>query len=204
MMKMTIFETPVLNALMFVLSSLILKVLGWKKKGVLPDMPKYVVIAAPHTTNWDLPLTIFFAFAFRIKVYWMGKETIFKRPFGSIMRWLGGIPVDRSKSQSLVESSVQLMKKKEKVVMVIPPEGSRNRVNYWKSGFYYIAVGAGVPIVMGFLDYKKKVGGIGPIMYPTGDFNADIIRIQEFYKKVTPRYPQKTSWSTLSEVQVEG
>lgn len=203
MMRITIFDTPLLNTLMFLISSLILKIFGWKKRGVLPDIPKYVIIAAPHTTNWDLPLTLFFAFAFRMKVYWMGKDRIFKKPFGTIMRWLGGIPVDRKRSQNLVETSINIFKKKDKIVMIIPPEGTRNQVNCWKSGFYHIAAGAGVPIVMGFLDYKKKIGGIGPIMYPTGEFDSDITRIQEFYKKVTPLYPQRTSWHALSRVEVQ-
>ncbi len=198
-MHFTIFDTPVLRTIMRLICLLALKLIGWKKSGTLPDIPKYVMIAAPHTSNFDLPMTLIIAFALRIKIYWMGKEQIFNKPFGTIMKWLGGIPVERGKSNNLVAETVEVFKRNERLVVLVPPEGTRKKVNYWKTGFYYIAHGAGVPILCGFLDYKRKTGGIGPLIYPTGNIEKDMEAIHDFYKNITGRYPLKTSWG-----QVEG
>jgi 1-acyl-sn-glycerol-3-phosphate acyltransferase len=175
------------------ISILALKIIGWQKEGELPAEPKYVMIAAPHTSNVDLPMTLFFAFAYRAKVYWMGKETIFKKPFGAIMKWLGGIPTVREKSSNIVQQSIEQFEENERLVMVVAPEGTRTKVNYWKSGFYYIALGAQVPIALGFLDYKRKRGGIGGLFHPTGNITDDMNEIQKFYQTVTARRPEKTA-----------
>jgi 1-acyl-sn-glycerol-3-phosphate acyltransferase len=180
-----------------VLCLAVLKLIGWKTSGAKPDIPKYVIIAAPHTSNFDLPLTLFVAFALKLKVYWMGKEQIFNKPFGTIMKWLGGIPVERGKSNNLVAETVEEFKRKDRLVVLVPPEGTRKKVNYWKTGFYYIAQGAGVPIVCGFLDYKRKTGGIGTVIYPTGNIEKDMGDIQNFYKDITGRYPLKTAWGQV-------
>ncbi len=198
-MHFTIFDTPVLRTITRLLCLIVLKLIGWKTSGTLPDIPKYVIIAAPHTSNFDLPMTLFVAFAMRLKVYWMGKEAIFNKPFGTIMKWLGGIPVERSKSNNLVAETVEEFKRNEKLVVLVPPEGTRKKVNYWKTGFYYIAHGAGVPIVLGFLDYGRKTGGIGPVIHPTGDIEKDMESIQDFYKDITGRYPLKTAWGQVQE-----
>lgn len=201
-MHFTIFDTPILRTVMYLVCMLILKIIGWKKEGSIPEIPRFVMIAAPHTSNVDLPITLFLAFAFRIKVYWMGKEQIFKKPFGGIMKWLGGIPVERSKSNNLVEKSIEVFNNNEKLIMIVPPEGTRKKVNYWKTGFYYIAHGAGVPIVLGFLDYKLKKGGIGPVIHPTGDIEKDMGIIQDFYQNVTGRHPAKTAWGLLQKSRI--
>jgi 1-acyl-sn-glycerol-3-phosphate acyltransferase len=192
-MRYTIFDTPILRSIMFIACTLALKLIGWKKEGTLPIISKYVMIAAPHTSNIDLPITLFLAFAFRLKVYWMGKDRIFKKPFGTIMKWLGGIPVDRKTSSNIVAQSIDQFNSNDSLVMVVAPEGSRDKVNYWKTGFYHIAHGAGVPIVLGYLDYRRKKGGIGPTVYPSGNIDQDMIIIQEFYKTVTARYSEKTT-----------
>jgi 1-acyl-sn-glycerol-3-phosphate acyltransferase len=141
-----------------------------------------VLIAAPHTSNWDLPYTLMVAFVLRLNIYWMGKEQLFKAPFGGIMRWLGGIPVNRQSANNLVASAVASIKAADgPLQLVVPPEGTRSKVRYWKSGFYYIAAGAGVPIVLAFMDYERKISGLGPVFYPTGDLQADMLRIQAFY-----------------------
>lgn len=178
---------------MYLVSSLVLKLIGWKKFGSLPEVPRYVIIAAPHTSNVDLPLTLLFAFAFRVKVYWMGKDTIFKKPFGTIMKWLGGVPTVRGKGSNIVEESIEVFKSCEKLALVVAPEGTREKVNYWKTGFYYIAFGAGVPIALGFLDYGKKRAGIGGVFQPTGNITDDMNEIQKFYATVTARKPEKTA-----------
>ncbi|MDD5171168.1 MAG: hypothetical protein PHN75_20295, partial [Syntrophales bacterium] len=113
------------------------------------------------------------------------KAAMFRWPFAATLRWLGGIPIDRSQSHNVVEQSIQAFQKLEKLIMVVPPEGTRKKVSYWKTGFYHIAKGANVPIVLGFLDYKRKAGGIGPTFYPTGRLEEDLQRIQAFYATVT-------------------
>jgi 1-acyl-sn-glycerol-3-phosphate acyltransferase len=197
-MHRTIFTTPLIKNLLYWISIGFLKVIRWRREGKMPDIPQYVVIAAPHTTNWDLPITLAMAFAFKCNLYWMGKDTIFKRPFRRIMKFLGGIPIDRSTSNNVVEQSIQAFRENEKLVLVIPPEGTRKSVKYWKTGFYYIANGAGVPIVMGYLDYKRKVGGIGQVFQPTGDINVDMVAIQYFYANISGKYPEKSSLADIA------
>ncbi len=197
-MHRTVFSTPVIKPLLYWISLGFLKVIGWRKEGKLPDINQYVVIAAPHTTNWDFPITLALAFSFKCNVYWMGKDTLFKPPFGAIMKFLGGVPIDRSTSSNLVEQSIQAFGQNNKLVLVIPPEGTRKNVRYWKTGFYYIANGANVPIVMGFLDYKRKVGGIGHIFQPTGNIDTDMVAIQFFYANISGKYPEKSSLADIS------
>jgi 1-acyl-sn-glycerol-3-phosphate acyltransferase len=183
----TVFDTPVVRTFFRILSILILKLAGWKVSGHVPDIPKFVMIAAPHTSNWDLPYTLFVAFTMKVKIYWMGKKELFRPPFGPLLRWLGGIPIDRSKSNGVVGQSIQQLQDAEKLVLTVPPTGTRRKVMHWKTGFYHIAHGAGVPIVLGFLDYGRKMGGVGPLFYPTGDINADMKEIQAFYKDIQGR-----------------
>ena len=154
--------------------------------GSLPaHASKSVLIAAPHTSNWDLPYTLMVCFALRLNVYWMGKSSIFKPPFRGVMMWLGGISVDRSQSNNLVaESSAAIVRATSPLQLIVPPEGTRSGTRFWKTGFYYIAQGAGVPIVMAYLDYGKKVGGLGPVLQTTGDIEADMATIKSFYKGV--------------------
>lgn len=192
-MEHTFFDTPILKHILRLFSQTVLKLSGWKVEGVLPATPKFVLIAAPHTSNWDMPLMLFYAFYFRAKVYWMGKEKIFKKPFGTVCRWMGGIPIDRSKANNMVENSVKQFNQKEALIMVIPPTGTRKNVLKWKTGFYYIALQAKVPIALGFLDYKKKTGGFGPLFYPTGDIKTDMGKIMSFYKGISGKYPEKST-----------
>lgn len=182
-MSRTIFDTPVINNLMKALSIGFLKLTGWKLDGQLPPGgERSVLIAAPHTSNWDLPYTLMVAFALGLNVRWMGKQSIFKFPFGGIMRWLGGIAVDRSKSNNLVAASAEsLMQSAQPFQLVVPPEGTRSKTRYWKTGFYYIALTAKVPIVMAYMDYNRKVSGLGPIFQPTGDVEKDMAEIKAFY-----------------------
>jgi 1-acyl-sn-glycerol-3-phosphate acyltransferase len=182
-MHRTIFDTPGVNTMLRAFSIAFLKLTGWKVEGSLPpDGQKSVLIAAPHTSNWDLPYTLMVAFVLRLNIYWMGKEQIFRPPFGGFMRWLGGIPVNRQSANNLVAAAVESIKAAEgPLQLVVPPEGTRSKVRYWKSGFYYIAAGAGVPIVLAFMDYERKISGLGPVFYPTGDLQADMLRIQAFY-----------------------
>ena len=184
-MNYTIFDTPVLRTVMRWPSLLILKITGWQIQGRMPDTPRFVLIAAPHTSNWDLPFTLFVAFGLRAKIYWMGKAAIFRQPFRGFFKFLGGIPIDRSRANSVVAQSIEQFGKNETLVLTVPPAGTRKRVMYWKSGFYHIANGAQVPIVLGFLDYRRKLGGIGPLIQPSGDMEADMVVIRNFYSDIT-------------------
>lgn len=183
-MHRTIFTTPVIALLLRALSSGFLRLTGWTVEGHLPpSAAKSVFIAAPHTSNWDLPYTLMVAFALRLNPYWMGKASIFRFPFGGLMRWLGGIAVDRSKSNNLVAASAQAIQDADgPLQLIVPPEGTRSKTRYWKTGFYYIATTAQVPIILAYMDYATKRSGLGPVFEPTGDIDADMVRIKAFYQ----------------------
>lgn len=182
-MHRTIFTTPVVRSILRALSIGFLKLTGWRIEGELPaEATRSVLIAAPHTSNWDLPYTLMVAFALNLNVYWMGKQSIFRPPFRGLMKWLGGIPVNREQSTNLVAASAQAIREASgSLQLIVPPEGTRSKTRYWKTGFYYIALGAGVPIVMAYMDYATKRSGLGPIFMPTGNIEADMSAIKAFY-----------------------
>lgn len=182
-MHRTIFDTPVVNTLLRAFSLGFLKLTGWKVQGSLPpECRKSVFIAAPHTSNWDLPYTLMVAFSLRLNIYWMGKNQLFRPPFRTVMMWLGGIPVQRESANNLVAASAAAIVAADgPLQLVVPPEGTRSKARYWKTGFYYIAVTAQVPIVMAYMDYEKKISGLGPVFQPTGDIEADMAAIKAFY-----------------------
>jgi len=189
----TLFNTPVVTALLRAFSHLGLALRGWRTQGTLPDVPKYVMIAAPHTSNWDLPVMLMMAFVMRADVFWMGKHSLFRGIYGPFFRWLGGVPVDRRKSNNLVDQTVDVFRQRDRFALVIAPEGTRKLTAYWKTGFYHIARGAGVPIVLGFIDYRKKVGGVGPVITPSGDLEHDMAEIREFYADITGKYSAEST-----------
>ena len=158
--------------------------MGWRVEGSGPDIPRAVVVAAPHTSNWDLVFTLAIAATLGIRVSWMGKHTLFRPPFGRLMRAVGGLPVDRRASHGAVEAAVELLTSHDRLFLIISPEGTRGRSERWKTGFYRIAQGAGVPIVLGFLDYGRKVGGLGKVFVPTGDVEKDMEEIRVFYAPI--------------------
>jgi 1-acyl-sn-glycerol-3-phosphate acyltransferase len=170
-------------------SRLILRALGWRVEGEKPPHTRYVLIAAPHTSNWDFPMMILFAWAFGIKISWMGKASLFAPPFGWIMRMLGGIPVSRDGTTRLVDEMVSAFSRRENLVLVVPTEGTRARTEYWKSGFYHIARGAGVPIVPSYLDFGEKRGGFGPPLEVSGDVCKDMQHLRTFYLPMRGLYP---------------
>ncbi len=182
-MRRTIFTTPGVNTFFRALSIGFLRITGWKLEGVLPHHAnKSVFIAAPHTSNWDLPYTLMVAFALRLNICWMGKQSIFKAPFGGLMRWLGGNPVNREQSNNLVAASAAAIRTADgPLQLIVPPEGTRSKARYWKTGFYYIALQAEVPIVMAYMDYASKRSGLGPVFVPSGDIEADMVKIKAFY-----------------------
>jgi 1-acyl-sn-glycerol-3-phosphate acyltransferase len=190
-MHKTMFDTFIVKDILWLISRLFLFITGWKVSGSLPKEKAFVMIAAPHTSNWDLPYMLTVSFALKAKPYWMGKEQIFKFPFKGLMMWMGGIPVDRSQSNNMVEHTAHLIRNSKELIVTVPPEGTRSKVKYWKTGFYHIARLANAPIVLGFLDYQKKIGGVGPIIYPTGDIEKDMLEIKSFYKTISGKRPSE-------------
>lgn len=179
--------------------STFLKLSGWKLVDPPPDLPKYVLIAAPHTTNWDLVYMQAVGYANRMGVSWMGKHTLFKPPFGPIMRALGGVPVVRHERRNMVDQIADEFAKRDHFIIAIPPEATRKRAEYWRSGFYYIAKAAGVPVVLGYLDYAKKEAGFGPPLYPSGDIKKDMDIIRAFYTGKVGKYPEQFGPIRLKE-----
>ena len=192
-MHRTIFDTPGVNTFLRWFSIGFLKATGWKIQGQLPvNGRKSVLIAAPHTSNWDLPYTLMVAFALRLNVYWMGKQSIFKPPFRGVMRWLGGIPIQRESSNNVVEASISAIQHADgPVQLIVPPEGTRSTARSWKTGFYYIALGAKVPIVMAYMDYARKESGLGPVFEPTGNIEVDMAASQAFYAPFKGKNPDQ-------------
>lgn len=172
------------------LGRLILFLLGWKTEGPVPAHEKCVLIAAPHTSNWDLPITLAITHVMGRPIFWMGKEQIFRFPFGRIMKWLGGIPIDRSGSHNVVRFTADYIRNHGgPVIVMVPAEGTRSRAEFWKSGFYHIAMEAGVPVYLGYLDYRRKRGGYGIAIALTGDRKKDMDKIRAFYAGKTGKYP---------------
>jgi len=180
-----------------------LRVAGWKTDGERPTEPRYVIIAAPHTSNWDMPFMLAMAFVYDMPVRWMGKHTLFEGPSGAFFRRMGGIPIVRHRAGGVVEQMVEYFENEESLVLMVPAEGTRSRVDYWKSGFYHIARGANVPVCLSYLDYGKKVGGIGPMIQLTGDVRADMDRIRAFYDGKEGFNPENIGEVRLREEDVE-
>ena len=181
MMRTTIFSTPLITPLLRFLAILILRLVGWTSIGSKVSVPKYVLIGAPHTSNWDFPLMLLVVLELRLQLFWMGKHTLFPFPFSSIMKWLGGIPINRTKSHNVVYDIVDQFKSSDNFVVLVPPEGTRRKVSEWKTGFYHIANNAGVPILMGYVDAAKKEAGFADFFYPTGELENDMKEIRSFY-----------------------
>lgn len=175
-------------------ASVLLRWIGWKVVGNWPAARKFVFIVAPHTSNWDMPIGLCAGFASGILKRWpygfMMKDVMFRGPLGPIMRRLGGLAIDRSSPHDVVQQMVSVFDAREDFVLAITPEGTRSLRPYWKSGFYHIAVGAGVPIVPVAFDYARQEVGLGEPLYPTGDPEADLAVLRRFFQDVTPRRPQ--------------
>jgi 1-acyl-sn-glycerol-3-phosphate acyltransferase len=180
-MRTTIFSTPLITPLLRFLAILILRLVGWTSRGSKVSVPKYVLIGAPHTSNWDFPLMLLVVLELRLQLYWMGKHTLFPFPFSGLMKWLGGIPINRTRSHNVVFDIVAQFKSNDNFVVLVPPEGTRRRVSEWKTGFYHIANNAEVPILMGYVDAGKKEAGFADFFYPTGELESDMKEIRSFY-----------------------
>ncbi len=187
----TIFNTPILSGIYHYLAKLIMRLVGWRVDGKLPDLPKYVLIGAPHTSNWDFVLFLGVIFNLRANVRFMGKAEVFRSPFGWFFRYCGGVPVDRSKSTGLVEQMIHACGESDHFILTIAPEGTRHQVQAWKRGFYHIAKGAGIPIVIAVVDGKHKTVRIGQMFHPTEDTEADMKYIQGLFEGIVGINPRR-------------
>ena len=177
----------------------ILNLAGWKIDATNPPHERCVLIAAPHTSNWDFPMMILFKNAFNLKIKWMGKDSIFVGPLGYILRKLGGIPIVRSRTNNSVNQMIELFGRSEQLMLVVPAEGTRSHTENWKSGFYHIALGANVPVLPTFLDYGSKQGGFGTPIKLTGNIKADMDIVRKFYRPYSGKYPKLSGPIKLSE-----
>lgn len=169
----------------------ILKVGGWEMVGEIPAAKRAVIIAAPHTSNWDGIWALVYRVAVQLDIHFFAKESLFWFPLNIVLRALGGIPLDRKRAGSAVDQAIEMFRTKESFYFGLAPEGTRSRVDHWKSGFYRIAVGADVPVVLGFLDYGKRRIGIGPTLKLSGDWNRDLDFCRDFYATIEGRWPEK-------------
>lgn len=171
---------------------------GWKTAGQIPAIPRYVVIASPHTSNWDLAFMLAVAWKMGFEVKWIGKHTLFQGPMGPLMRWVGGLPIDRRKRANQVDQAAAAIRGADKIMLAIAPEGTRSFAPHWKSGFYHIASAANVPILCGFLDYEHRIAGFGPLLQPSGDMDADFAKLRAFYDGMKGKFPQNSGPITLA------
>ena len=163
---------------------------GWRASGDPPPVDKYVLIAAPHTTNWDGYWMIALMFYYDLPIHWLGKHTLFEGPLGWLFRWTGGVPVDRRSSNDVVSQLTARFSEYDRIAITLAPEGSRSRREHWKSGFYHLAKQAKVPIALGFLDYNRCEGGFGGLLWPSDDVKADMDVIRAFYAQKSGRNPE--------------
>ena len=177
----------------------LLKLSGWTVDKTNPPISNCVLIAAPHTSNWDFILMLLFAGAFGLKISWMGKSALFIQPFGYILRLMGGISVKRNKKNQIVDNMISMFKKNNSLLLVVPVEGTRARADFWKSGFYHIAKGANVPILPTFLDYSNKRGGFGIPINTSNDLVLDMQKIRDFYAPFSGKFPRKSGPVKLKE-----
>ena len=175
------------------LGRLILKLGGWTAVGGIPDEPKALFIAAPHTTYPDALWALAYIASIGLKARFFAKHTAFFFPIGNILRAFGGIELDRDRPGTAVQQAIRMYEENETFYFGLAPEGTRKKTAGWKSGFYRIALGAGVPVYLGFLDYGRKRLGIGPKIELTGDIDADMAVIREFYEGIDGRWPEKAS-----------
>jgi 1-acyl-sn-glycerol-3-phosphate acyltransferase len=176
-----------------------LRLRGWRLVGRFPDLPKYLIVFGPHTCNWDFPLAMLAAAGFGIRLSWLGKHTIFRWPIAGFLRHLGGIPVHRDRSEGIVGQITAAYASVDALILGMTPEGTRSLTPYWRSGFYHMALAAGVPIVLASIDRPTRSISIGPMVVPSGDPCRDMKEIRAFYAGTRGIHPEKASAVRLRE-----
>ena len=165
----------------------VLRLMGWRVAGEVPDLPKFVIAVAPHTSNWDFVVGVAAMFALDLRLAFIGKHTLFRWPFGGLLRWMGGIPVDRTKPHGLVSDAVEAFTRVDRRILAIAPQGTRSPVPHFRTGFLHIARGAGVPVLLASLDYARRCVHMGPLFVPGEDVEADRARIEAHFADVRGR-----------------
>lgn len=181
----------------------ICRLIRWRIIGSFPPIPKYLVIGAPHTSNWDFFYLLLVKGVTGVNLHWVGKDSLFHWPIGGLMRWLGGIPVNRRKRNNFVDQIVALYAENSQLVVGVTPEGTRSKSSYWRSGFYYMALGARIPIQLIGIDYRTRTLEIGTLLSPSGDIERDFAIIQNFYSDRKGKYPHKQGAVVLNQVGSE-
>ena len=173
--------------------------MGWQLFGQKPDLRKFIIVVAPHTSNWDFFIGGLYLNTRGVKSKVLIKKEVFFFPLGLIFKMIGGIPVDRYKRNNISEQMVDLFNRSKKMILIITPEGTRKNVSNWKKGFYRIAKQANVPVILAFIDYGRKIVGFNKVFELTDDIDADMIRLKKYYKNIIPKYPRKFSESTEND-----
>jgi 1-acyl-sn-glycerol-3-phosphate acyltransferase len=180
-------------------AGLVLKLTGWTPEGAPPDVPKFVIVAAPHTYWWDGVWMVAFAWWWELPLRWMVKSSLKGGVGGWLLNRLGAVPVERDARLGQVAALARAMRGQREIVLTIAPEGTRARSTHWKSGFYHLAREAEVPIVLSYLDYGTKKGGFGQAFTPSGDVKADMDIVRAFYRDVRAKYPEQFTPPKLRE-----
>ena len=175
------------NRAIVLLGRFLLRAIGWRIEGEVPNLRKFVIAVAPHTSNWDFVVGAAAMFALDLRLSFIGKHTLFVGPFAPVLRWMGGIPVDRSSPHGVVGDSVRAFETVERRILAIAPQGTRKPVPHFKSGFLHIARGAGVPVLLAALDYAARTVRLGPLLTPGEDVEAERESIEAFFAKVKGR-----------------
>lgn len=178
------------NRMTHALAILFMAAVGWRITGTMPNLDKFIIVGVPHTSNWDFVMVIATAAALGVRISWMGKHSLFRGPMGPIMRWLGGVPVNRHAAHGVVGENVAAFSERSKLILCITPEGTRSKVREWKSGFYQIALGAQVPILLAAFDYDRKAVDFGPLVQPGGNYEADLACMKAHYAPIRGKHPQ--------------
>ena len=179
------------NVLTSALGHAVLRLMGWRIEGAFPDLPKFLIIVAPHSSNWDWVIGMSAVLALKVDAHWVAKHTLFRGPLGPLARWLGGVPVDRRASHGFVEATAEAYRQHEQLLIGVTPEGTRKQVSQWKTGFYHIARAAGVPVVPAYFDYPSKVVGIGPPLELGPEQETEVARCRAFFQPYSGRYGRR-------------
>lgn len=170
---------------------LLYRLRGWKAVGEVPEPRRFVLIAAPHTSNWDFVNFLGLTADKGIRPHFMAKLSLFRWPLGGFIRQMGGVAVDRRNSGQVVQQMVDEFARRAEFMLTVAPEGTRGKAAKWRTGFYQIALAAKVPMVVGMMDYRTRTGGLGPLIWPTGDFRADMLKVLEVYRSCVPKFPDR-------------
>jgi len=164
---------------------------GWKAVGAVPYPRRFIIIAAPHTSNWDFVNFLGLTTDLGVRPHFMAKLSLFRWPIGGFIRQMGGVAVDRRNNSNVVQQMVDEFARRAEFMLTVAPEGTRGKAKKWRTGFYQIALAAKVPMVVGMMDYATRTGGLGPLIWPTGDFRADMMKVLEVYKSCVPKFPER-------------